>query len=62
MLLRPTDRVEARVATYFDPLTDRLPEVMAQFSPKALAQVERFLTVWCDAMDAHLRSSPHEAG
>lgn len=41
--LHSTDGVEAMVDRFFDPLADRMGEMMSRYSPETLQQVEHFL-------------------
>ena len=52
--LRATDGVDALLDRFFDPLVERVDEMMKDYSPEALAQAERFITDYVATMNRYL--------
>ena len=58
--LRATAGVEGMLDRFFDPLVDQADAMMKNYSPQALAEVERFLTDFVALMDRHIAQDPRD--
>lgn len=56
--LRATEGVEGMLDRFFHPLIERTGAMMNNYSPEALAEVERFITEFVAMMDRYIEEDP----
>ncbi len=53
--LHASEGIDAAVAQFFGPLTDRATALMQRYRPEVLTEFERFLGEYCSTMSAYIK-------